>query len=245
MSGFRFENARLDNFPGADGRNVVVMRFDAPEAKVLVHDLMNEAEKDHNLKIKRFPGGWKAHITLGWTKEPVEKTAYPDVQFRAGDLYISIPRPLRRSASSRDEFEYWWNKDKPHREWDAKKMADYARGTKTSRKDAMEFLKEHKKDVKGDFDEFKKKFFERFDNLKESALEKPYPWVRLPGGEQDVGAPGETAMQFARLNYPELSTPEIWKLLGEEGAGKGGHTQGHGTDPRRARGASQATNRAA
>jgi hypothetical protein len=27
-------------------------------------------------------------------------------------------------------------------------------------------------------------------------------------------------MQYARMNHPDLSTPEIWKMLGEDGAGK-------------------------
>lgn len=163
MPGQRFFNARVDSFPSQDGRFAIVLRLDAPEAKVLAETLMDEAE-EHGLEIKRFEGGWKAHITLGWAQEKVKGNSYPEISFRAGALYVSVPRPLRNA---------------------------------------------------GDF----------LDNNHVTAgLGDPAPWVNIdhgqPGGEQDVGAPGEGAMEFARLNYPTLSTPEIWKILGENGAGK-------------------------
>jgi hypothetical protein len=97
MPGLRFENARIDCFPSHKGDWAIVLRFDAPEAKVLVTQLMDEAE-DRGLDIKRFDGGWKPHITLGFQDEKVKARKYPDVSFRSGPLYVSIPRPLRKTA---------------------------------------------------------------------------------------------------------------------------------------------------
>ncbi len=197
LSGLRFENARLDNFPGQDGRNCVVLRFDAPEAKVLAHELLDEGE-ERGLEIKRFPGGWKPHVTLGWTEKPVPTAKFPDVWFRAGGLYVSLPRPLRKTADFSKGFAHWWNREKPLSVQDAKLMADYARGTKTSKKESVEFIEKHRKDVNGDFDKFKRNFLKRFDALRESAVEDPQ----------------ETNM--ARLVREKgLNTPQIWKLYPE------------------------------
>jgi predicted TIM-barrel fold metal-dependent hydrolase len=165
ISGLRFENARLDCFP-SDDRYAVVLRLDAPEAKVLANELMDEAEA-HGLEIKRFPGGWKPHITLGWVKEKISGPSYPEISFRAGPLYVSVPSGLRNEAEAE------------------RKIAT----------------------MEG-------------DPYAGRTFEAPGPWITLEDGEQDMGAPRETIMQFARLNYPHLSTPEIWALLGEDGAGK-------------------------
>lgn len=102
VPGLRFENARIESFPSnaTDDKWAVVLRLDAPEAKVLANTLMDEAE-EHGLEIKRFDGGWKPHITLGWSQEKISGDKYPDVSFRAGPLYVSIPRPLRKQADLR------------------------------------------------------------------------------------------------------------------------------------------------
>lgn len=159
LSGFRFTNARIDNFPSpSKGGYAVVLRLDAPEAKKHITNLMDQAE-DHGLEIKRFEGGWKAHITLGYQDEKVKPQKYPEIAFRTGPLYISIPRPLRGQSGG--------------------SVLD-----------------------------------------KVAALGDSAPFASYADGEQDVGAPGESAMAFARLLHPHLSTPEIWKLMGEDGAGK-------------------------
>lgn len=99
VSGLRFTNARIDTFPSnaTDDKWAVVLKLDAPEAKELVTKLIDEAE-DHGLDIKRFPGGWKAHITLGWSDEEIDKEKFPEIEFRTGPMYVSIPRPLRKVA---------------------------------------------------------------------------------------------------------------------------------------------------
>jgi hypothetical protein len=114
---------------------------------------MDEAE-ERGMEIKRFDGGWKAHITLGYQDKKIPSKKYPDIAFRSGPMYVSIPRPLRKTA---------------------------------------------------DF---------------ETPLDLPSPFASYEDGEQDVGAPGESTMAFARSLHPTLSTPEIWKLMGEGGAGK-------------------------
>ena len=98
VSGLRFTNARLEFFPSKVEKEkyAVVLQFDAPEAKELMTRLMDEGEKDYDLNITRFDGGWKGHITLGWSDEQTTRTKYPEIEFRTGPLYISIPRPLRR-----------------------------------------------------------------------------------------------------------------------------------------------------
>lgn len=160
ISGFRFENARIDCFPSQKGDWAIVLRLDAPEAKKHVNELMDQAE-GYGLEIKRFDGGWKPHITLGYQDEKVKPQSFPEIAFRSGPLYVSIPRPLR------DERE------------DGGSVLD-----------------------------------------KVADLNDPAPFASYADGEQDVGAPGESAMAFARLLHPHLSTPEIWKLMGERGAGK-------------------------
>lgn len=197
LSGLRFEDAKLDNFPGQDGRNAVVIRFHtAPEAKVLANELMDEAE-ERGLDIKRFPGGWKPHITLGWTDKPVDTDVDLNLNFRGGQLYVSIPRPLRKTAEFSKGFAYWWNKKKPFYPQDGKVMADYARGTRTSKEDSMKFIEAHKDDVRRDFDRFKRRFEDRFDSLRESSI-------------------GDDQTNMARLIEKHgLSTPEIWKMYAE------------------------------
>lgn len=191
--GFRFLNARIDNFPGQDGRNCVVLRFDAPEAKVLVHDLMDEAE-ERGLDIKRFPGGWKPHITLGWSKEPVESKSY-DLTFRSGPLYVSLPRPLRKTAEFSKGFKHWWNKRKPITERDAKILAEYARGTKTSKDEALRFIENHRNDVNGSYEGFLREFKKKFESMK-------------------TASNNETNMSRL-IREHGLSTEEIWKQFAE------------------------------
>lgn len=145
FDGLRFTNARIDHFPSHKDDNewAVIMRFDpSPEANKWAKDLMDQAE-ERGLEIKRFPGPWKAHITLGWSKEKVKTDKFPELEFRAGPVYVSIPRPLRK-------------------------------GTHPT----------------------------TFDRL--GAI--------------------ETRMQRARKMYPGLSTPEIWKLLQDEGDDASGYT---------------------
>jgi hypothetical protein len=97
ISGFRFENAYVESFKSHKGNYAIVLKFDAPEAKVLVTELMDQAE-DRGLDIKRFDGGWKPHITLGFQDDEVKGQKFPEISFRSGPLYVSIPRPLRKTA---------------------------------------------------------------------------------------------------------------------------------------------------
>jgi hypothetical protein len=164
---------------------------------------MDDVEK-HGLEIKRFDGGWKAHITLGWTKEKGVEGSYP-IEFHSGSAYVSVPRPLRRTAEAFSQgFGHWWNNEKPHGINDAKKMAEYAAGTKTSRKEAVAFIERHREDVHGDFDEFKERFLKKFDRLRKSSA-----------------APRETIMQRLHREM-QLPTTEIWKL--GEGVANGNAT---------------------
>ena len=97
ISGLRFNNARIDCFPSkiTNEKWAVVLRLDSPEAKKLANIMMDEAE-EQGLDIKRFDGGWKAHITLGWSDEKIPSQKFPEIDFRTGPLYVSIPRPLRK-----------------------------------------------------------------------------------------------------------------------------------------------------
>lgn len=154
VSGLRFENARIDQFPSQSGdKRAVVMRFDSPEGKQLANKLMDEAE-ERGLDITRFDGGYKPHITIGWTTENVKKQSRLGFDFRGGPLYISVPRPLR------DEGDYFTEK------------------------------------------------------LSSSGLA---PWFEHQG-QRYVGNPNQTIMEHA-VNTLGMSTPDIWKALGES-AGK-------------------------
>jgi 2'-5' RNA ligase len=101
VTGLRFTNARIDCFPGQGGKWAVVLRFDSPEARELVHKMLDEAE-DRGIEPSRFDGGFKPHITLGYAKKRIEHHESINLEFRAGPLYISLPRPLRKLADLGD-----------------------------------------------------------------------------------------------------------------------------------------------
>jgi hypothetical protein len=66
-----------------------------------VHKMLDEAE-DRGIEPSRFEGGFKPHITLGYAKKRVEHHEPVELEFRAGPLYISLPRPLRKLADLGD-----------------------------------------------------------------------------------------------------------------------------------------------
>jgi hypothetical protein len=237
IHGIAFENARVDQFPArSDKGSAVILRFDSPEGKKLTNRLMSEAE-ERGYEFKRFDGGWKPHITIGWTHEKVISQKL-DWGFRSDGLYVSAPRTLREDgdwfdrklADDKDKkkeddekkfskgFGHWWQAEKPHSKHNAKKMAEYAVGTKTSRSKAIDYVEDHKGDVKGDYMEFKKAFIKKFDSMdKISKTASHTPWFTHQDQDHQ-GEPGGTIMQHA-VNTLELSTPEIWKSIGEQ-AGK-------------------------
>jgi hypothetical protein len=115
-------------------------------------------------------------------------------------------------------FGFWWQAEKPHSKHNATKMAEYAVGTKTSRSKAIDYVENHKEDVKGDYKEFKKAFIKKFDSMdKISKTANHTPWFTHQDQEQR-GEPGSTIMQHA-VNTLGLSTPDIWKLISDR-AGK-------------------------
>jgi len=74
----------LESFsPGAKG-HPVVLRVHSPEMQADTEALMDEAEQ-RGLPVSRFPGGYKGHITLGYSPTPVE-AENPNFAFEVGPL---------------------------------------------------------------------------------------------------------------------------------------------------------------
>lgn len=109
---------------------------------------------------------WDDQIAPNWPKNSVPyqhlaKTAYND------------PHP----------FSYWWNKEKPWPISRVNKAAEYAVGTGTSHAEAEKFLDNHKDDVKGNFSDFKEKFFKKFKRIKHQSKTKMQIALEKLGGE--------------------------------------------------------------
>lgn len=85
-----FQATGLDLF-GPD-KDTVVIRLASEEAERWASLLMDRAE-ELGLDVSRFPGGYKAHITVG-TASGLPKDDLPDLSFRGGKLYASRPREI-------------------------------------------------------------------------------------------------------------------------------------------------------
>lgn len=83
----------------------------------------------------------------------------------AWDQSYSDPEHVGKVAADLDDFRHWWDKEKPLHSDEAKKMAEYAAAEKLSRDEAEDWLQDHKKDIKDDFEAFKKSFLHKFDRL--------------------------------------------------------------------------------
>jgi hypothetical protein len=172
-------------------------------------------------------GSWHKPYWWDSTKDAREQTADEfdkslGVQFPAHEVpYQRMSKLAYLGMGPIESFEHWWTQEEPIGPWKVKKMADYAVGEKLTEKELKSFLEKRKDDVI-DFPRFKKELLAKvkdvYPGLRQSALGDPAPWYTRPDdGESDVGAPGESIMQFVKLNHPELSTEQIWELVEEAG----------------------------
>jgi hypothetical protein len=161
------------------------------------HDSIDWATKAQNLKgdswLQQAPDWWRnTQSARDAVAQDFEANVAPEV------AQNTIPGQ-RVAAEFSKGFKHWWDqRGKPIRVSDATILAEYARGTKTSKKDTLEFLEKHKSEIT-DYDSFKKRFMKKFDSLKQSSDEAPEP---------------ESNMARLVRNHG-LSTQEIWEKFPE------------------------------
>lgn len=121
------------------------------------------------------PRAWSASIN--WYQDPMNKAivnqalndhlqlGLPDDEWDSPEDDWGDLEHLGRVAADLDDFKHWWNKEKPFHSYEAVKMAEYAAAEKLSRDEAEDWLQDHKKDIKDDYETFKKSFLRKFDRL--------------------------------------------------------------------------------
>ena len=101
--GIPFENPRLDTFPKGDDGYPVVLRFDSAPGGEIAEEVMG-AWEDLGAEVSRFSGGYKPHITIGYSDQDLPKDLkgreYPEFAFRGRECYVMIPRALKEIAKS-------------------------------------------------------------------------------------------------------------------------------------------------
>lgn len=93
---------------------------------------------------------------------------------RPGDDRAEMPRwvkdfGIKAKTAASQEMIHWWKTRKPIRSNDAKIIGEYAAALDLSKKAFEDFLDEHKDDVQGDFEKFKKKAVKRFQATSRNA----------------------------------------------------------------------------
>jgi hypothetical protein len=162
-----------------------------------------------------------------WAKNAPEWwRATEDVRNHEGELWdttmgsgvsqstIPFQRMARKPGTWGKDFKIYWNRHKPFSKNEAKKMAEYAVGTKMTKTAITKWLEDHKSDIRGDYDEFVKKFmakFKRINRQGKAAPKDPWvPWIQTPMGFH-TGLRGQSYASFIRESQG-ISGPEYWKL---------------------------------
>lgn len=98
-----FSNPRLETLEGKPGGDFpVVIRFDSKPGTEVAEDIMSAFE-DLGADVSRFPGGWKPHITIGYSGKhlPEElKKPLEGLEFQSKEPRLLVPRGIRRSSAN-------------------------------------------------------------------------------------------------------------------------------------------------
>ena len=157
------------------------------------HDSIDWASKAQNLKgdswLQQAPDWWR-------NTQAARDAVAQDFEANVAPSVAQNQIPVQKIADFSKGFKHWWDQYKPVKVEDAKILAEYARGTKTSKKDTLEFLEKHKNEV-DNYDKFKEKFMKKFESLKQSSAEAQSPDTHMKRLVQEHG----------------LTTQEIWNLF--------------------------------
>lgn len=91
-TGLRFEGKKLTKF-----NNALVVELSNPGFDKWATQL-NDWLDEQGVETSRYPGGFKPHITVGYTDRDDVKAKLPPLDFRAGRMNFSTPRPLRETG---------------------------------------------------------------------------------------------------------------------------------------------------
>lgn len=99
-----FENPRLDSLEGKPGGDFpIVIRFDSKPGNEVAQDIM-KAFEDLGADVSRFPGGWKPHITIGYSGKHLPKELkgkkLDGLTFQSREPRLLVPRGIRRQAAN-------------------------------------------------------------------------------------------------------------------------------------------------
>jgi hypothetical protein len=223
-----FNNPSIDFFPSKEekGGVAVVVTFAGKEGKDTCERLIDEAEEKGN-EVKRFPGGYKPHITVAYAdNEPDKKPEPPQISFEASGLTVSPPRSQTKTAYDHP-FSYYWDRSMPvgaSLESKARTLAEHAKADDLSDTEFEDWLDEHKSDTRLsniEFKRFKNKALKKFDRISKVAAAKLTPSFIHPETMTPYhGMPGQSLMEHARLQTG-LSTQDVWRLLADEHVHKG------------------------
>ena len=87
MQGLKFEAKGLRRFE----HDAVVIELDNPYFNRWA-DKLNDWLRDKGVKPETYPGGYKPHITIAYTKDEPTQRPLPPLVFRGGPISISTPR---------------------------------------------------------------------------------------------------------------------------------------------------------
>lgn len=90
----------------------------------------------------------------------LDDSAFDDSEIWGDDSEIWNPH-----TGSKDDFGKWWKKKSPITKTKAAILAEYAKGEKLDREDAKRYIDEHESEIIGDSDDFRRRFFRKFDAL--------------------------------------------------------------------------------
>lgn len=88
-TGLKFEGKRLTRFNNALVVELTCDNFDKYATE------LNDWLEEQGVEVSRYPGGYKPHITIGYTDRDDVTGELPPLSFRAGRMNFSTPRPLR------------------------------------------------------------------------------------------------------------------------------------------------------
>lgn len=87
MTGLKFEPVGIRRFEN----DAIVLELEN-EYFTRWADLLNDWLEDRGVKVNRYPGGWKPHITIAYTSQEPKGHTLPPLTFRCGPISISTPR---------------------------------------------------------------------------------------------------------------------------------------------------------
>lgn len=94
FTGLKFEGKRLTKFNDAVVIELECEHFDKYAS------MLNDWLEDQGVEVSRHPGGFKPHITVGYSDGPLKTAPLPPLSFRSGRMNFSTPRALSEGLTA-------------------------------------------------------------------------------------------------------------------------------------------------